>query len=74
MEPQELFKELMKDESLQTRLNISKEDVEKADFMTTSDNKNIEVIIIIDGATDRSYVVNHKKLNTVYRGIQNLLS
>ena len=69
MEPQELFKELMKDESLQTRLNISKEDVEKADFMTTSDNKNVEVIKdVIQG------VVNHKKLNTVYRGIQNLLS
>ena len=31
MEHQELFKELMKDESLQTRLNISKEDVEKAE-------------------------------------------
>lgn len=69
MEPQELFKELMKDELLQTRLNITKEEAEQADYMITSDNKNIEVIKdVIQG------VVNHKKLNTVYRGIQNLLS
>lgn len=69
MEPQQLFRELMKDENLHTRLNITKEEAEQADYMVTSDNKNIEVIKdVIQG------VVNNKRLNTVFRGIQNLLS
>ena len=64
MEPQRIFKELMKSEELLTHLDISKEDVAKASYMEVSDNPMIEVIKdVING------VANHKATNTVFQGI-----
>ena len=64
MEPQRIFKELMKSEELLTHLDISKEDVAKASYMEVSDNPMIEVIKdVING------VANNKATNTVFQGI-----
>lgn len=44
MEPQEIFKELMKADELQTRFGISKEEAEAATYTGVSDKTPIEII------------------------------
>lgn len=63
MEAEQVFKELMKSDELQS-LNISEEDAANATFVGDSNNVMIEVIKdVIKG------VVNHKSVNTVYQGV-----
>lgn len=69
MEANQIFQELMKSEDLQTKLGISKEELDAATYEQASDNAKIEVIKdIING------VVNHKADNTVFQGIRKRLS
>lgn len=63
MEAEQIFKEIMKSEKLQT-LNISEEEAKNASYVGISDNAMIEVIKdVIKG------VANRKSVNSVYQGI-----
>ena len=63
MEAEQIFKELMKSEELQT-LNINEEEAAQASYVGYSSNVMIEVIKdVING------VANRKSINTVYQGI-----
>lgn len=63
MEAEQIFKEIMKSDKLQT-LNISEEEAKNASYVGISDNAMIEVIKdVIKG------VANRKSVNSVYQGI-----
>lgn len=63
MEAEQIFKEIMKSDQLQT-LNISKEEAASASYIGISDNAMIEVIKdVIKG------VANRKTIPAVYQGI-----
>ena len=63
MEAEQIFKEIMKSDKLQT-LNISDEEAKNASYVGISDNAMIEVIKdVIKG------VANRKSVNSVYQGI-----
>lgn len=63
MEAEQIFKEIMKSDKLQT-LNISEEEAANASYVGISDNAMIEVIKdVIKG------VANRKSLQSVYQGI-----
>ncbi len=63
MEAEQIFKEIMKSDKLQT-LNISEEDAANASYVGISDNAMIEVIKdVIKG------VANRKSVQSVYQGI-----
>ena len=63
MEAEQIFKELMKSNELES-LNISREEANSASYIGNSNNAMIEVIKdVING------VANHKSVNTVYQGI-----
>jgi hypothetical protein len=63
MEAEQIFKEIMKSDKLQT-LNISEEEAQNASYVGISDNAMIEVIKdVIKG------VANRKSVNSVYQGI-----
>ncbi len=63
MEAEQIFKELMKSDQLQT-LNISKEEAANATYVGDTNNIMIEIIKdVVKG------VVNHKSINTVYQGV-----
>lgn len=63
MEAEQIFKEIMKSDKLQT-LNISEEEAKNASYVSISDNAMIEVIKdVIKG------VANRKSINSVYQGI-----
>lgn len=63
MEAEQIFKEVMKSDKLQT-LNINEEEASSASYVGISDNVMIEVIKdVIKG------VANHKTVNSVYQGI-----
>ena len=69
MEANQVFQELMKSEEVQTKLGISKEEVDAASYEQASNNTKIEVMKdVING------VVNHKADNTVFQGIRKRLS
>lgn len=69
MEANQIFKELMKSEDIQTKLGISKEEIDAATYEQASSNVKIEVIKdVING------IVNHKADNTVFQGIRKRLS
>lgn len=64
MEAEQIFKELMKSEELQTHFGIDKEQASRASYVGDSNNVMIEVIKdVVKG------VANHKPSNTVYQGI-----
>lgn len=63
MEAEQIFKEVMKSDKLQT-LNINEEEASSASYVGISDNVMIEVIKdVIKG------VANRKTVNSVYQGI-----
>lgn len=63
MEAEQIFKEIMKSDMLQT-LNISEKEAESASYVSISDNAMIEVIKdVIKG------VANRKSVQSVYQGI-----
>ena len=69
MEANQIFKELMKSKELQTKLDISKEEIDAATYEQATGNTKIEIIKdVING------VVNHKNDNTVFQGIKKRLS
>ena len=61
MEAEQIFKEIMKSDKLQT-LNISEEEAKNASYVGISDNAMIEVIKV-------KGVANRKSVNSVYQGI-----
>lgn len=70
MDAEQIFKELMKSDDLQTLLDITEEEASDANFNETSTNcPKIEIIKdVING------VANRKSDNTVYQGIVKKLS
>lgn len=64
MDPQQIFKELMKSEKLQTHFGISKEELADASYVGDSNNTTIEIVKdVIKG------IANRKSPNVVFQGI-----
>lgn len=64
MEAEQIFKELMKSDELQTRFGISKEDLADVSYVGVSNNTKIEIIKdVIKG------IANRKSINVVFQGI-----
>lgn len=64
MEAEQIFKELMKSDELQTYFDISKEELADASYVGDSNNAIIEIIKdVIKG------IANRKSLNVVFQGI-----
>ena len=64
MEAEQIFKELMKSDELQTHFRISKEELADASYVGDSNNTAIEIVKdIIKG------IANRKSSNVVFQGI-----
>lgn len=64
MEAEQIFKELMKSDELQTYFDISKEELADVSYVGDSNNAIIEIIKdVIKG------IANRKSLNVVFQGI-----
>lgn len=64
MEAEQIFKELMKSEELQTHFDISKEELADASYVGDSNNTTIEIVKdVIKG------IANRKSPNVVFQGI-----
>ena len=64
MEPQEIFKEVIKAEELQTHFGISKEEAEAATYTGVSDNTPIEIIKDVINC-----VANRRTVPATFQGI-----
>lgn len=64
MEAEQIFKEVMKSEELQTHFGISKEELADASYVGDSNNTTIEIVKdVIKG------IANRKSPNVVFQGI-----
>lgn len=69
MEAEQIFKELMKSDELQTHFGISKEELADASYVGNSNNTTIEIIKdVIKG------IANRKSSNVVFQGIMKKVS
>lgn len=69
MEAEQIFKELMKSDELQTHFGISKEELAGASYVGDSNNTTIEIIKdVIKG------IANRKSSNVVFQGIMKKVS
>ena len=64
MEPQEIFKEVMKADELQTHFGISKEEASKASYTVVSDHTPIAIIKDVINC-----VANRKSVSATFQGI-----
>lgn len=69
MEPQEIFKELMKSEELQSHFGISHEEASAASYTSTSDSTPIEIIKDVINC-----VANRRTVQATYQGILKKIS
>lgn len=64
MEPQEIFKEVMKAEELQSHFGISKEDASAASYTSISEHTPIEIIKDVINC-----VANRRTVSATFQGI-----
>ena len=64
MEPQEIFKELMKSEELQSHFGISQEEASAASYTVTTESTPIEIIKDVINC-----VANRRTISATFQGI-----
>ena len=69
MEPQEIFKEVMKSEELQTHFGITKEEASAASYTSVSDHTSIEIIKDVINC-----VANRRTVPATFQGIMKKVS
>lgn len=69
MEPQEIFKEVMKADELQMHFGITKEEASAASYTVVSDHTPIEIIKDVINC-----VANRRSVSATFRGIMKKIS